>query len=237
MQIESEFVVQAPIETVWSYLLDVERIAPCMPGAELTEVVDDHTWKGKTNVKVGPVALSFAGTVVLEERDDAAHRVTLNAKGMEQRGKGAASAKVLSFLEEVETGTKVVMQTDLTITGAVAQYGRGMIADISQRLTKEFAACLAANLQAEGVLEAASAPAPEAGEAPAPPEGEGTSVANTPAEGGPADIWAQKAAPSAPAPVARPAVTAKPVKGFRLGLWAFWRAIVRYFSRLFGRHS
>jgi len=68
MQIESEFVVQAPIETVWRYLLDVERIAPCMPGAELTEVVDDHTWKGKTNVKVGPVALSFAGTVVLERR-------------------------------------------------------------------------------------------------------------------------------------------------------------------------
>src|SRR5438105_11405986 len=135
MQLQSEFVVQAPIEQVWSFLLDVERVAPCMPGAELTEVVDDRTWKGKTNIKVGPVALSFAGTVVMQERDDAAHRVVLKAQGMEQRGKGAASASVVSHLEEVAGGTKVTMQADLTISGAVAQYGRGMIQDISQRLT------------------------------------------------------------------------------------------------------
>src|SRR6266545_7571332 len=98
MRIENEFTVRAPIDHVWDYLLDVERVAPCMPGAQLTEVVDERTWKGKTNVKVGPVALSFAGTVVMDERDDDAHRVRLSAKGMEQRGKGAATASVVSHL-------------------------------------------------------------------------------------------------------------------------------------------
>ena len=190
MQINNEFTVAAPIDRVWAYLLDVERVAPCMPGAELTEVVDDHTWKGKTSVKVGPVALSFAGTVVLQERDDAAHRVVLKAQGMEQRGKGAASASVVSQLEEVAAGTKVTMQADLTISGAVAQYGRGMIQDISQRLTAEFASCLERNIEAEAGSSAAASPAP--------------------------------------------AAVARPVKGFRLGLWAGWRAIGRFFGRLFG---
>ena len=196
MQIENEFTVAAPIDRVWAYLLDVERVAPCMPGAELTEVVDDHTWKGKTSIKVGPVALSFAGTVVMQERDDAAHRVVLKARGMEQRGKGAASASVVSRLEEVTSGTKVMLQADLTISGAVAQYGRGMIQDISQRLTAEFASCLEQNIMAE------AAPTEDA-----------------------------TAAPAAPAAVARP------VRGFRLGLWAAWRAIARFFRRLFGGSS
>ncbi|HXF36599.1 MAG TPA: SRPBCC family protein, partial [Actinomycetota bacterium] len=92
MLIENEFEVPAPVDRLWEHLLDVERVAPCMPGAELTEVVDDRTWKGKVNVKFGPVSLSFAGTVTMEERDDAAHRVVLKAQGMEQKGKGAASA-------------------------------------------------------------------------------------------------------------------------------------------------
>ena len=167
MQIRSEFVVAAPVEQVWNYLLDVERVAPCMPGAELTEVVDDRTWKGKTNIKVGPVSLAFAGTVVMQERDDGAHRVVLKAQGMEQRGKGAASAVATSRLEQVEGGTKVTLDTDLTISGAVAQYGRGMISDVSQRLTKEFAGCLEANLTAE----AGPPPGPGAAGAEEPPPG------------------------------------------------------------------
>jgi len=170
--IENEFVVQAPADRVWSYLLDVERVAPCMPGAQLTEVVDDHTWKGKTAIKVGPVSLAFAGTVVMEERDDAGHRVVLNAKGMEQRGKGAASAKVESHLEEAGDATKVVMKTDLTISGAVAQYGRGMVLDISQRLTKEFADCLQASIAADGATPSSSPdPVPAPQDAAAAPVG------------------------------------------------------------------
>ncbi|MGZ5301303.1 MAG: SRPBCC family protein, partial [Actinomycetota bacterium] len=99
MLIENEFAVAAPIDFLWGYLLDVEKIAPCMPGAELTEIVDDRNWKGKLNAKFGQVSLSFAGTVTVENRDDAAHRVVLSAKGMEQKGKGAANAKVTSWLE------------------------------------------------------------------------------------------------------------------------------------------
>jgi len=155
VRIDSEFTVQAPIERVWRYVLDVDKVAPCLPGAQLTDVVDDHTWKGKTNIKVGPVSLSFVGTVVMEKRDDEAHLVMLKARGMEQRGKGAASAVVVSHLESVDRGTKVSMETDLTITGAISQYGRGMIADISQRLTREFAQCLESNIAAENMASEA----------------------------------------------------------------------------------
>ena len=94
MLIKNDFTVPRSVDDVWAYLLDVEKVAPCMPGAELTETVDDRNWKGKLNMKFGPVAMSFAGTVALEERDDAAHRVKLHAKGMEQKGKGAANATV-----------------------------------------------------------------------------------------------------------------------------------------------
>lgn len=207
MKIENEFVVKAPIEQVWDHMLDVQRIAPCAPGAELTEVVDDHTWKGKVSVKIGPVALSFAGTVAVQERDDAAHRVVLKADGREQRGKGAATALVVSHLETVPDGTQVSIDTDLTISGAVAQYGRGMVLDISQRLTREFAECLETNLSAE-------APTPVAGE--------------------PAAAVAPAEAASAPA---QAAASTKPVGGIRLGLWAIWRAVVRFFKRLFGKEK
>src|SRR5207244_7155081 len=116
MRIDNEFEVRAPIEHVWAYMLDVEKVAPCVPGGELTETVDDHTWKGKVNMKIGPVSLSFTGTVTIEERDDQAHRVVLKAEGREQRGKGAASARSSSRLEAVEGGPKVGIETDLTIT-------------------------------------------------------------------------------------------------------------------------
>jgi carbon monoxide dehydrogenase subunit G len=99
VQIENEFTVSAPADALWAYLLDVEKIAPCMPGAELNETIDDRTWKGTVHAKFGPVSMSFAGTVSMEERDDTAHRVVLRAKGMEQKGKGAANASVTSWLE------------------------------------------------------------------------------------------------------------------------------------------
>jgi len=194
MEIQNEFEVKAPIETVWNYLLDVQRVAPCMPGAELTEVVDDDTYKGKASVKLGPVNLSFAGTVVMQDRDEAAHRVVMKAEGREQRGKGAASALVTSSMVPVEDGTKVSVLADLTITGAVAQYGRGMVQDISQRLAQQFAECLEKNIEAETAAG-----------------GEGAEAAAAPAAG-----------------------TTAPVKGIRLGIWAFWRATVRFFKRLFG---
>jgi len=157
--IENEFTVAAPLDLLWSYLLDVEKIAPCMPGAELTEVVDDRNWKGKLNAKFGPVSLSFAGTVFMEERDDAAHRVSLAAKGMEQKGKGAANAKVTSWLEPgpSDDTTTVKMQADITLTGAAAQLSRGLLPEISKKLTQQFADCLQASMGAEAAGAAGEA--------------------------------------------------------------------------------
>jgi uncharacterized protein len=231
MRIENEFEVGAPLDQVWKYLLDVEKVAPCVPGGELTEVVDDHTWKGRVTMKLGPVSLTFNGVVTLQERDEDNHRVVLKAEGREQRGKGAANALSTSRLEPAGDNTKVAIETDLTITGAVAQYGRGMIGDISQRLTQQFADCLAANILAEGASSAASPP---------------PAAATAPAEELPAGVPAEAATsagpiPESPAPAgssprgpSAPARTAKPLGGVRLGLWAFWRAVVRLFRRMFG---
>jgi carbon monoxide dehydrogenase subunit G len=157
MRIENEFTVPAPIDHVWAYLLDVERVAPCMPGGELTEIVDDHTWKGKVNMKLGPVSLSFAGTVTMQDRDDAAKRVMLAAKGMEQKGKGAANASVTSWLEQGDGVTNVRMQADIHLTGTVAQLSRGLLPEVSRKLTQQFADCLLHSMEAAEVIATESA--------------------------------------------------------------------------------
>ena len=163
MLIENEFTVSTPVDELWTFLLDVERIAPCMPGAELTETIDERNWKGKVNVKFGPAALAFAGTVEMTERDDTAHRAVLHAKGMEQKGKGAANATVTSWLEPAADGqTTVKMTADIALTGAAAQLSRGLLPEISKKLTQQFADCLEAQMQTEQAPAAASAPAPVA---------------------------------------------------------------------------
>jgi uncharacterized protein len=162
MEIENEFDVPAPVDHVWTYLLDVERVAPCMPGAELTEVVDDSNWKAKIAVKLGPVSLTFGTDVKLQEADEAARKVTLSADGRELRGRGAARATVESSLTSVNGGTRVDIVTDLSLTGPAAQYGRGLVADVSSQLIDRFADCLKAQLDTaeptraeEAVTEAA----------------------------------------------------------------------------------
>lgn len=190
MQIENEFTVAAPVADLWSYLLDVERIAPCLPGAELTETVDERTWKGKVLMKLGPVSLSFAGTVVMEVRDDEAHRVMLRAKGMEQKGKGAANASVTSWLEPAGEATTVKMRADIQLTGAVAQLSRGLLPEVSRRLTMQFAECLHETI----VADHASAPAgPTAADPPAVAAAAGPAPTAAPIGGirlGLAAIWA-----------------------------------------------
>lgn len=165
MLIENEFRVTAPVDHTWAYLLDVEKVAPCAPGAELTDVVDDRTWKGKIIMKLGPIALSFAGTVTMAERDDVAHRVVLRAQGQEVKGKGAASAAVTSWLEPGPgTGeTTVKMQADITLTGTVAQLSRGLLPDVSAKLTNQFAECLQASMMAQeaGAAETGPGAAPQ----------------------------------------------------------------------------
>jgi len=157
MEIENEFDVPAPVDHVWNYLLDVERVAPCMPGAELTEVVDDRTWKGKVNMKLGPVSLAFAGTVTMKERDDEAKRIVLAATGMEQKGKGAANASVTSWLEQRDGVTNVKMRADIHLTGTVAQLSRGLLPEVSRKLTQQFADCLLQSMQAAEVRATESA--------------------------------------------------------------------------------
>lgn len=169
MLIEDAFTVRTPVDRLWAMLQDVEAIAPCMPGAELTEAVDERTWKGKVHVRFGPIQMSFTGTVVVEERDDEAHRARLSAKGTEQRGRGAATAKVESWLEPAgDEGTTVHIRSDLTITGAAAQLSRGLLPEVSKLLTKQFAECLEAKLHEDPqgemttVVEADAEPIPSA---------------------------------------------------------------------------
>ncbi len=207
MLIENEFTVGTPVDELWAFLLDVERIAPCMPGAELTETIDERNWKGKVNVKFGPVALAFAGTVEMTERDDAAHRAVLHAKGMEQKGKGAANATVTSWLEPATDGqTTVKMTADIALTGAAAQLSRGLLPEISKKLTQQFADCLEAQIQTAHAPAAAAATPGEAAT-------EGTAPTAAPAS-----------APVAP----------KHVGGIGLGLSAIWAVIKNFFRRLFG---
>jgi carbon monoxide dehydrogenase subunit G len=148
VRLENSFEVPAPPDTAWDLLLDVPRVVPCMPGAELTEVVDDSNWKAKVAVKLGPVSLTFATDVKREQVDEAARRVTLSAAGREMRGRGAARATVESSLSSTNGGTRVDIVTDLSLTGPAAQYGRGMVADVSSQLIGRFADCLKAQLQA-----------------------------------------------------------------------------------------
>jgi uncharacterized protein len=195
VELENSFEVDAPPERVWDFMLDLEQVTPCMPGAELDELPDERTWKGKVKVKLGAVSLSYAATAVIEEQDEQSRSVVIKANGRETRGKGTAKATINSQLQPgADGGTQVTMRTDLTISGAVAQYGRGLIADVSGRLTGEFANCLQARI---------AAPAP-------PAEGDGAGASAT----------------------AEPAPVAKPIGGLRLGAWAVWRAIVRFFQRI-----
>jgi uncharacterized protein len=145
--IQESFTVPRSIDEVWAFLLDVERVAPCLPGAELTETVDATHWKGLVQVKFGPVSMSFRGSVEMQDRDDVAHHVRLVAKGMEQRGKGAANAAVTAVLDPTDEGTRVSMEADITLSGAAAQLSRGLLPEVSKQLTGRFAECLRANLE------------------------------------------------------------------------------------------
>jgi carbon monoxide dehydrogenase subunit G len=148
VRIESSFEVPVAPEKAWDLLMDIPRVVPCMPGATLTETVDDTHWKAKMNVKLGPISLTFDTEVTREVADEAARRATLSARAREARGRGAAQATIESTLAALDGGTRVDVATDLALTGAVAQYGRGLVEDVSQQLVKSFADCLRAQLVA-----------------------------------------------------------------------------------------
>ena len=161
MRLENSFDVPAPRKAAWDLLMDVPRVVPCMPGAELEETVSDSAWKAKLNVKLGPIALTFATDVTREAADEAVGQVILNARARELRGRGGAQARIQSSLTEIEGGTRIDIVTDLTLSGAVAQYGRGIVQDVSLQLVGRFADCLKAQLVATPE-EAAAAVAEQA---------------------------------------------------------------------------
>jgi hypothetical protein len=161
MELTNEFRVAASPDEAWAVLTDLERIAPCMPGAELQEVDgDDH--KGVVKVKVGPITAQYKGVARFVERDDAAHRAVLHAEGRETRGQGNANATITAQLSPDGDGTLVSVVTDLTIAGRVAQFGRGILADVSSKLLTQFADCLGAKLDG-GSTESAAGEADTSG--------------------------------------------------------------------------
>ena len=200
MDIKNSFEVPVPVDEAWKLLLDIKRIAPCMPGAELLEIVDPNTYKGKVAVRLGPVALSFVGTARFEDIDEATHRARVKAQGADAKGRGGANGVVTFALSPIANGTKVDVDTNLNLSGSVAQYGRGtgMIQDVATQIIGQFATALSAMLAHEKSAQTAAAA----------PSGQ--------------------ASPSEPGPSAfQPA---KPISGLSLMARVFWNALRRLFD-------
>jgi hypothetical protein len=169
MRLENSFVVAAPPGEVWMLLNDVPRVVPCMPGAELTETIDENTWKGLVHVKLGPISLQFGTDVVRRSADEAARRVVLVTDARELRNRGSAHATIESVLSEDQDATRVDIVTEVELKGTVAQYGRGVVPDVAAQLTKQFAANLAQLI--EGERSAGAPPPGEPAQPAAPPAG------------------------------------------------------------------
>jgi carbon monoxide dehydrogenase subunit G len=224
VKLEQSFEVDAPIEQVWAALIDLEQVAPCLPGAAITGHDEDGTYHGTFQVKLGPTTANYRGTIKIESADAATHTAVLSAKGSDKRGQGGASATIVNSLHESGSGTRVDAMTDFTITGRLASFGRGgMIKDISNRLLRDFAACLQQRLAAEpaGALTAGEA-ASSAGAGSPSAVAEGKS---------PAEVSGKSPAELHVPPPPPPAPSAPPVKGFSLLLSVLWERIRRLFGR------
>jgi hypothetical protein len=155
MELTNEFTVPVPVERAWEVLTDVELIAPCLPGAQLQEIEGDE-YRGVVKVKVGPITAQYKGAATFQEQDESARRLVLKAEGRDTRGQGSASALITVKMSEESGRTHVTVDTDLTIKGKVAQFGRGMIADVSGKLITEFVECLEGKLDAPASSGSAS---------------------------------------------------------------------------------
>ena len=201
MEFDNSFEVPLPPAQAWKVLTDIQRIAPCMPGAELTEVVDPDTYKGRISVRLGPVALTFAGLVKFEERDETRYTARIAAQGTDAKGRGGANSVATIRLEPAGGGSKVLVHTNLTLSGSVAQYGRGVgiIQATATQLMNQFAKCLKDKLAQDGPAAAASA---------------------APLQSSPSIV-----------PPSPPAAAAKPISGFALIIKVIWNSIVGLFKR------
>jgi uncharacterized protein len=202
MQLENSFSVGAPPDKVFAYLIDVNKVVGCVPGAELSEVVDPTTFKGKVKIKVGPITVAYSGTAKIVDRDDAQHTATLEAEGRETTGPGSARAKALMSVDADGAGSTVKIVTDYNVAGRVAQFGRGVMEDVSRRIVNDMAACIKANVEA------------------AEPRAAGGGVSG----GSPATDGA--GVPTNTAPM----VTAKPINALSLFFKVLWTGIRRAFG-------
>jgi uncharacterized protein len=209
MEFDNSFEVPLSPAQAWSVLMDIPRIAPCMPGAELTEVVDPQNFGGKISVRLGPVALAFAGRVQIDSIDEANHSARVKAQGNDAKGRGAANATATFRIEPAGAGAKVLIHTDLMLSGAVAQYGRGvgMIQATAAQIINQFAGNLRSQFAQQAPTPALTV-APSQIAAPA---------ALTPV--------AAQTSPAAPAPPA-----AKPISGLSLISRVVWQQIVALFT-------
>jgi uncharacterized protein len=240
VKIEQTVEVDAPIERVWALVNDVPRIAPCMPGAQLTNVVDDGTYEGTIRVKLGPINMSYKGSAVLEGVDEANRTARISASGKDVRGGGTARAGVDTKLEAVsESRTRMVVNADVHLTGKVASFGRGAIQDVSAKLFGQFAECLRQTLEDEG--RAAAEPAASEPAASETTEAAAGAAAYT---GAPATEGTAPSSGTNPPATAQPQRVAAPIRAERLAgtavrglLKSFWVAVVAFFRRLFGRRT
>ena len=223
-RIQETFVVQAPVDRVWSYLVDPHRVVTCLPGAELTGDEGERVYVGKVKVKVGPVTASYSGRARLTEVDDAAHVVRMDAEGRESGGAGSARLRMTSHVEAHPAGgTEVRVEAEVDVAGKIVQFGRGMIEAVSKQLFKDFVGCVRATLEAPATTTAA-----------------GTTVADISPRAA-SERSQSQATPAArtehtrvagPASAAQPA---KPVAVVPLVFRALWATLSGWIARLLGR--
>jgi carbon monoxide dehydrogenase subunit G len=207
MKLEHEFTVPTSVDEAWKVLLDVERVAPCMPGATLL-TVDGDEFTGTVKVKVGPIQVTYKGQAKFADLDEAAHRAVIEASGKEARGSGTAAATVTALLTSAgDASTKVAVETELNVTGRPAQFGRGVMEEVAGKLIGQFANCLADELGSPSAATATPAtPAPPTVPAPPAAPAAPTPVAETPAPAAP-----KKEASTGPRQVPPPARAAEPI--------------------------
>ncbi len=217
MEFDNSFDVPLPPDQAWNVLMDIPRIARCMPGAELTEVVDAQNYRGKISVRLGPVSLAFAGRVQIDNLDEVSHSAHVKAQGNDAKGRGSANATARFHVEPIGEGSRVMIHTDLMLSGAVAQYGRGV--GIIQGTAAQIVGQFAANLRKQ-----------LAGQSPLQPAATAAAAVGTAARGG------EKSEPAAapPAPAAPPDQPARPISGLSLIARVIWRQIRALFG---GRRS
>ena len=213
MKLEQSFEVAAPLERVWAALINVERVAPCLPGAAVTGRNDDGSYNGTFKVKIGPTSAAYTGKLAMEDVDESAHTATMDAQGTDKRGQGGAKATIVSTVADAGNGsTRVEVVTDYHITGRLARFGRGgMIEDISNRLLGDFAKCLQTSLAGGGADEAAGS---------AEPAESAAAQSTEPEEASEPEPSGEAADPEPSPPVEPPAPLESPPRRGRPHLWS-----------------